>query len=230
MSKHRQTPHIRPVGDAALLIEYEERVDLQVNRAVHAADQIINQRQFPGFIESIPAYRSLLVQYNPDLINYEQLVDLLNDLLAGINPDFAFKNTKRLTIPTIYGGKYGPDLAYVAEFHSLSVQQVIERHTAREYPVYMMGFTPGFPYLGGMDSEIATPRLVTPRTHVPAGSVGIAESQTGIYPIGSPGGWRIIGYTPLKLYDPERSPPFLVSPGDVLVFESIPEEGITYVV
>ena len=125
---------------------------------------------------------------------------------------------RRIEVPVRYGGAGGPDLEAVAAYHKLSIDEVVRLHTSREYTVYMMGFTPGFPYMGTLDSKIATPRLKTPRTRVPAGSVGIAEAQTGIYPIESPGGWQILGHTSLKLFDPEAAQPFLLSPGDRVQF------------
>jgi KipI family sensor histidine kinase inhibitor len=117
-----------------------------------------------------------------------------------------------------YGGSLGPDLEFVAQHNGLIPDDVIRRHMARDYPVYLIGFTPGFPYLGGLDESIAAPRLPAPRQQVPAGSVGIAGQQTGIYSVDSPGGWRLIGWTPLKLFDPARQPPSLLAPGDVVRF------------
>jgi inhibitor of KinA len=129
--------------------------------------------------------------------------------------------SRRITIPVVYGGDYGPDLGYVAKFHGLSEEQVVKLHSEREYTVYMMGFVAGFPYLGEVSDEIATPRLETPRLKVPAGSVGIAEKQTGIYPCEAPGGWRIIGRTPIKLFNPLREPSAMLKPGDKVKFKPI---------
>jgi KipI family sensor histidine kinase inhibitor len=128
------------------------------------------------------------------------------------------KPARRVEIPVQYGGDHGPDLQAVAQAHGLTPEDVIRIHSQRDYLVYMMGFTPGFPYLGEMDPQLATPRLSTPRSRVPAGSVGIAGEQTGIYPVDSPGGWRIIGWTAQRLFDPDRQPPFLLAPGDVVRF------------
>jgi KipI family sensor histidine kinase inhibitor len=127
-------------------------------------------------------------------------------------------------IPTLYGGEMGPDLVFVAEHNGISIDEVIKIHSGAEYRVYMLGFSPGFPYLGGMPKSIETPRLSSPRTVIPAGSVGIAEKQTGIYPNASPGGWRLIGQTPIRLFDPETYPPALLRPGDQVQFVPIDQE------
>ena len=131
---------------------------------------------------------------------------------------------RKIVVPVVYGGEYGPDLGSVARYHGLLEEQVVKLHSEREYRVYMIGFVAGFPYLGEVPDEIATPRLGTPRLKVPAGSVGIAEKQTGVYPCEAPGGWRIIGRTPLKLFDSVRQPPALLESGDVVRFEAISEE------
>ena len=132
-------------------------------------------------------------------------------------------NSRTVEIPTLYGGENGPDLSFVAEHNGLTVEEVVRIHSSRDYPVYMMGFTPGFPYLGGMDGRIAAPRLNSPRTNVPAGSVGIAGEQTGIYPMESPGGWQIIGRTETTLFDPNHEKPFLLAPGDQVRFVPVNE-------
>ena len=126
-------------------------------------------------------------------------------------------------LPVLYGGEYGPDIEKVAEHAGMAVDEMIGLHSGTGYLVYMLGFTPGFPYLGGLDDRLATPRVATPRLRIPAGSVGIAESQTGVYPLTSPGGWNIIGRTPLALFDPTREPPSLLAPGDVVRF--VPLDG-----
>jgi inhibitor of KinA len=124
-------------------------------------------------------------------------------------------------IPTVYGDEWGPDLNDVAAYHNLSPEEVVSIHSGSTYLVYFMGFTPGFPFFGGMSEKIATPRLASPRVSIPAGSVGIANNQTGIYPVSSPGGWRLIGRTPLQFYNPEREQPFLLNPGDYVKFKPI---------
>jgi KipI family sensor histidine kinase inhibitor len=131
---------------------------------------------------------------------------------------------KIVEFPTVYGGEYGPDINFVAEHNNITVDEVIKIHTGTDYLVYMMGFTPGFTYLGGMSNKIATPRLSSPRTKIPAGSVGIAGAQTGMYPSETPGGWQLIGRTPLKLYDPDKEPPVMLSAGDYVRYVSVSEE------
>ena len=216
-----QTAKYLPVGDKALLVEFGNTISLDINRKVHALDHAIAQLQPQGVLECVPTYRSLLVYYDPLKTNYEQLVFRFRDVEARLH-EFEVSTYKRIVeIPTIYGGEYGPDLKYVAESHSLSEDEVVRFHNRREYTVYMIGFVAGFPYLGVVADEIATPRLKTPRLRVPAGSVGIAEKQTGIYPCESPGGWQIIGRTPVKLFDPKEHPPALIHPADIVKFKPI---------
>ncbi|MDU2065933.1 MAG: 5-oxoprolinase subunit PxpB, partial [Sporomusaceae bacterium] len=177
-----------------------------------------------GVKELIPTYRSLLIDFDPSLVSRDSLqksVLALQEELAG---EAQAGKVRLLHFPVCYGGEYGPDLAFVAEHHQMKEDEVIAIHTSVPYLVYMLGFTPGFPYLGGMSEKIATPRLAKPRTAIPAGSVGIAGSQTGFYPIESPGGWQLIGRTPLPVFAPESSQPFVVAAGDYLLFESVSQQ------
>ena len=210
-------PYYKPAGDSALLVVFGSEIDLQTNQKVHELDKLLRQTALDGVGESIPTYTSLLLYYDPCKLGYGQVLDWVKQQMDVI-PPFNPANSRLVEIPTRYGGEFGPDLEHVASHNQLSLEEVIRIHSTPEYPVYMMGFTPGFPYLGGMDSAIATPRLSTPRTHVPAGSVGIAGSQTGVYPIESPGGWQIIGRTTLSLFDITRETPFLLTPGDRVKF------------
>jgi KipI family sensor histidine kinase inhibitor len=174
-------------------------------------------------VDLVPSYRSLLVYYDPLHTSLPELEERLTALEQDL--DQAVLNAPRVVeIPTLYGGEYGPDIGQVAKHNGLAPEEVIQIHSAGEYLVYMMGFTPGFPYMGGMSERIATPRLQTPRTAIPAGSVGIAEQQTGVYPIESPGGWQLIGRTPVQLFDPQREPPVVVTVGDYIRFTPITEE------
>ncbi|RLF75230.1 allophanate hydrolase, partial [Thermococci archaeon] len=172
-------------------------------------------------IEVVPTYTSIYVYYDPLKIGYSEVVEAVKPFL---NAEPKKEKARIIEIPTAYGGEFGPDIEFVAEYNGLSVDDVIEIHSKPLYRVYMLGFTPGFAYLGGMDERIATPRLEKPRLKVPAGSVGIAGKQTGIYPLESPGGWRLIGRTPLKLFDANREPPTLLQPGDYIKFVPISEE------
>lgn len=210
-------PRLVPLGDAALLVEFGREIDLAVNRRIHALDARLRAHQIPGVIENVPAYTSLLVHYDPLLLTYAQVFDWVSSQLHQVNAQTSIPR-RRIEVPVRYGGENGPDLEFVAAYHALSAGEVARIHAGREYLVYMMGFTPGFPYMGKLDEAIATPRLDTPRTHVMAGSVGIAGAQTGIYPISSPGGWHIIGHTALGLFEPEADQPFLFSPGDTVQF------------
>jgi len=210
-------PVYKPVGDHAILAVFGETIDLQVNRRVHALDRLFAREPFEGQIETVPTYNSFLLYYDPLRVDYAQA---LQEIQARVQQlELADAQPARLVeIPVRYGGEYGPDLDFVARHNRLSPEEVIRIHTSRDYPVYMMGFTPGFPYLGGMDERIAAPRLPSPRTLVKAGSVGIAGAQTGVYSIDSPGGWQLIGWTNVKLFDPEAEQPFLLAPGDVIRF------------
>ena len=220
---HPTSKHL-PVGDRALMVELGNTIDPEINRRVHQLDRAISQAQIQGVEECVPTYRSLLVYYDPLKKSYERLVFELKDFEEKLDELTVSTQKKVIEVPLVYGGSYGSDLNYVAEYHNLTEEEVIQLHSDREYLVYMIGFMAGFPYLGEVADEIATPRLKTPRLKVPAGSVGIAEKQTGIYPYESPGGWQIIGRTPVKLFDPERRPPALIQPGDTLKFKPIDSE------
>ena len=210
----------KPLGDSALLVSFGEVIDEEINDRVHALARTIERVNFEWLVEVVPAYSSLAVIYDPALIDFEGVK------LAVEGLEFSARKFegKLVKIPVLYGGEYGPDLEFVAQYNGLTPGEVIEIHSRPTYRVYFLGFLPGFAYLGGMDERIATPRLETPRLKVPAGSVGIAGKQTGIYPLESPGGWRLIGRTPLRLFDPSKEPPTLLQPGDRIRFVPIGEE------
>ena len=210
-------PIIRPLGDSALLVQLGEGIDVTVNRRVHALAALLRASPFDGLVETVPAYRTLLIHYDPLILTEAEIRRWVLRKLDQLE-DIHSQKPRQLIIPVRYGGEYGSDLEYVADYHRLRVEDVIRIHSQKIYTVYMMGFTPGFPYMGALDDAIVTPRLETPRTHVPAGTVGIAGSQTGIYPIDSPGGWRLIGHTSVGLFDPQGDTPFLFSPGDEVRF------------
>ncbi len=206
-----------PAGDQGLVVEFGNVIDPTVNRRVHDLAQAITDAKLTGILDLVPTYRSLLVMYDPLSHSYNGMKFTLSSLLEGMT-ESELASPKVVEIPVIYDAEYGPDLDFVCQHSGLSHKEVIEIHSNATYLVYMLGFTPGFPYLGGMDDRIATPRLKTPRTSIPAGSVGIAEKQTGVYPIESPGGWQLIGYTPIKLFDPAREEPVLLEPGNYVRF------------
>jgi len=207
---------IKPFGDRAALVEFTALIDSSINAAAVALTNSL--RMCPGIIEVTPSYRSVLLEYDPVFYTYPAIVELVQT--APIS--FTTTDSKTVCeIPVCYGGEYGPDIDTVARLNSITVNEVISIHSEREYQVYMLGFLPGFPYLGGLSSKIATPRLDNPRLVIPAGAVGIAGTQTGIYPINSPGGWQLIGRTPLKLFDPNRPQPFLLAAGNWLRFVPI---------
>jgi len=210
-------PRIVPLGDSALLVQLGDEIDSNTNQCVHALAALINHSHFDGVIETVPAYATLLVHYDPLILSFGQLKNVLREKMAQIE-DNAPRTQKRVDVPVRYGGEYGIDLESVARHCRLSVEEIIRIHSERIYTVFMMGFTPGFPYMGKLDDALITPRLELPRTHVPAGTVAIAGSQTGIYPIASPGGWQLIGWTPLQLFNPDSESPFLFSPGDEVKF------------
>jgi len=170
-------------------------------------------------VGGVPAYSSLAVIYDPTLIDFGGV----KRAVEGVEASAESFEGELVEIPVVYGGEYGPDLEFVAKHSGLSVDEVIEIHSKPVYRVYFLGFLPGFAYLGGMDERIAAPRLERPRLKVPSGSVGIAGKQTGIYPIESPGGWRLIGRTPLRLFNPEKEPPTLLQPGDRVKFVPVDE-------
>jgi inhibitor of KinA len=207
----------QPVGDAALLVTLGSAIDIAVNRQVHTLRQALQQDPLDGYIAAVPAYCTLLVHFDLLLTDYQQVLAWVKARAAFLL-DAVVLTPRRIEIPVVYGGKAGPDLDFVADYHHIAVEEVVRIHSSVIYQVYMLGFTPGFAYLGGMDFAIATPRLPKPRTQVPAGSVGIAGEQTGVYPLETPGGWRIIGGTPLRLFDPLAEPPVLLAPGDEVRF------------
>lgn len=216
-------PTYRIMGDRALLVELGDEISPSVNRKVRELFITLERHSIDGLVEAVPSYRSLLIVYNPQKITFSALRETLDDLQKTMDPS-QIPEPKTMKIPVVYGGEYGPDLAWVARYHGIAPEEAIIRHTGNIYQVYMIGFTPGFAYMGELPENIATPRRETPRTAVPAGSVGIAQSQTGIYPVESPAGWQIIGQTPLRLFDETNWPPALLEMGDSIQFFPIKEE------
>lgn len=218
-------PDIRilTAGDSALLIEFGKDINPETNRKITALVQLMREQHIEGIVDVIPAFCSLLINYDPRVLSYEELKERMEHLLKMEAKTEATR--KRIFgIPVCYGGEYGPDIENIAEHAGLSVEEVIKIHSSKDYLIYMLGFLPGFTYLGGLDERIHTPRLASPRLKIRAGSVGIGGSQTGIYPLDSPGGWQLMGMTPVRTYDPERQTPILVEAGDYIRFIPIDEE------
>jgi inhibitor of KinA len=223
MTVYYDPPRFLPCGDTGLSVEFADGIDRLVNDRVQRLFRYLRAKSFPGIVDLNPTYRSLFIQYHPWDCSFENLVLRVEQGL--MTPDEGpARKADPVRIPVCYGGVYGPDMDEVAAIHGMSPEQVIRLHAAPEYYVYMIGFTPGFPYLGGLDARLFTPRKNEPRKLVCAGSVGIADRQTGIYSIDSPGGWQLIGKTPLRLFDRQRSDPFLLSPGDSLQFVPITKD------
>lgn len=209
-------------GEKGLVVDFGNVIDPGVNDSVHRLAQSIRTNIADDVIEIIPTYRSLMVYFDPLGISRDAIIEKIRPLLHSTVESRDQENTATVvSIPVCYGADYGPDLEFVADHNKLTAQEVIAIHTSKPYQVYMLGFTPGFPYLGGMSERIAAPRLAQPRVSIPAGSVGIAGSQTGIYPIESPGGWQLIGRTPLKVFNPGSPNPFLIAAGNFLQFAAI---------
>lgn len=207
-------------GDSAVTVEFGNEISEAVNARVRAFGLALEERGLPGIVEMVPTYRSLMVHYDPGVISCRALEEQLEALLGQMDR-IALPPASVLEIPVLYGGEEGPDLEFVANHAGKTAEEVIQIHSAPEYLIYMLGFTPGFTYLGGMDPAINTPRLDTPRVKIPAGSVGIAGAQTGVYPIDSPGGWQLIGRTPVKMYAPEREHPILPEAGQYIRFRPV---------
>lgn len=210
-------------GDCAVTVELGQEIHPAVNARVRAAQLALERAALRGVVELVPTYCALTVHYDPGILCYDILQEHLQQLLSHLN-EAQLPPATVLEIPVLYGGECGPDLAAVSQHCGLSQAEVIQCHSDPEYLIYMLGFTPGFPYLGGMDHRLATPRLEVPRVRIPGGSVGIAGTQTGIYPIDSPGGWQLIGRTPVRLYDPARATPILARAGDYLKFFPISQQ------
>ncbi|MDQ0254676.1 inhibitor of KinA [Evansella vedderi] len=216
--------NISPLGDKALRIELGKEVSPEINHKIRSFILVLKRELIHGVKELVPAYCTVTLFYDPMLITYHELTAKLYKLKEHLG-SIELPPAKIIHIPTCYGGEFGRDLHYVADFHGISVEEVISLHSKTSYLIYMIGFSPGFPYLGGMSRQLATPRLDIPRERVAAGSVGIAGEQTGIYSVETPGGWRIIGKTPLRLFDPDNIPPILLEAGNYIKFDPIsPEE------
>ena len=216
-------PTISPVGDRAISIDFGQVIDPTINRHIRQTIERIKELQLEGIIELVPTYCALLVEYDAMLYSYSEICNIIEPTLEEGMTNTTNELVTVVEVPTVYGGEFGPDLSFVASHNHLSEDEVISIHSGTDYLVYMLGFIPGFTYLGGMDSRIATPRLSSPRTLIPAGSVGIAGEQTGTYPSDSPGGWQIIGRTPVTMYDMSKAQVALLKAGDYVRYVPIDE-------
>jgi KipI family sensor histidine kinase inhibitor len=213
------------MGDRALLVELGDQISPLINEKVRELFLKLDRSPPEGIVELVPSYRSLMVVYDPMKTEQDRLRQDILGLHQATDPSLV-PEPKTLRVPVVYGGEYGPDLEWVAAFHKISTEEVIGLHVGTTYRVYMIGFTPGYPYLGELPETLATPRRKTPRTVVPQGSVAIAQRQTGIYPVQSPGGWHILGWTPIKLFDATQWPPTPLEMGDRVRFFRIQKEEI----
>lgn len=225
--KQKGAYQLFPLGDSAIVIKFGDQIRPEVYKKVQGAAALLASRRLPGVIELVPAYTTLTIYYNPWqvsimgefnpwLVMQKHVQEILQQ--ADELPDMP---QRVVEVPVCYAPAFGPDLDFVARYHQLRIEEVVKIHTEAEYLVYMLGFVPGFPYMGGLDIKIATPRKGNPRPVIPAGSVGIAGEQTGIYPFSTPGGWQLIGQSPLCLFDPAREPPTFLRAGDQVKFVPI---------
>jgi inhibitor of KinA len=206
-------------ADSALIVEFGDRVDRAVSDQVLMLAGRIDALAIPGVVELVPTFRSLMVHYDPLRTSARELVAIITEALASGS---ALERKRRLwRVPVCYEREFAPDLESVAQATGLSTGEVVRLHAATRYHVYMIGFVPGFPYMGDLADALVLPRRVDPRIHVPPGSVSIATTLTAIYPLDSPGGWHLVGTTPIRMFDPQGAPPGLFAPGDAVEFEAI---------
>lgn len=219
------------INEETIMIYFEQQIDPSTFKEVQKVEKYIKDQQHEAIIEVIPSYRAIMLHID---ITKQSLVKVVNELnleqLNKLDFDENLNKVKIINLPVLYGGNYGPDIQEVAKHNQLSIEEVIKLHTENTYLIYMLGFMPGFPFLGGLNSKLATPRREEPRTSIPAGSVGIANNQTGLYPKQSPGGWQIIGRTPITVFDILRTPMCLYESGDYIKFYSIDESTFEQIV
>lgn len=214
-------PRILTAGDGCVVVEFGDAIDMAVNAKVASLAAAIQETPFAGLRDLVPTYRSLAVYFDPETANVEKLYARLEAMSRQVGQGKAEGTKRTIIVPTLYGGEFGPDMKDVAEHTNLSEDEVIRRHAGKDCYCYMLGFTPGYSYLGGMDPALEVPRLKNPREIIPAGSVAIGGKQTGIYSIASPGGWRLIGRTPMRMFDPQRAPAIFLEAGMWVRFRPI---------
>lgn len=214
----------KPAGDSAAILYLRGATPEEAAVRMRQLLEQVDREPPPGLVDATPALSSILLSYNPLVTTAEELRERLTQLSISVADQESGPDVRE--IPVLYGGDAGADLSAIADAAGLSEQQAIELHASQEYTVLFLGFTPGFPYMGPLPPQLRTPRLVTPRVEVPPGSVALAEDQTGIYPVASPGGWKLIGRTPLRLFDTRNTPPALLRPGDRVRF--VPVDTASY--
>lgn len=227
MEENKFKAEISQISETSALVEFGKVISEEINKKVRTFCAYLDEYPFKGMIEYVPAFTSVSIIYNPLDVNsespYEVVKDILDKIISKLN--FSSMDEENIVqIPVCYDGEFGQDIEHVAKINNITVDEVIKIHSQGKYLVYMIGFAPGFPYLGGMSEKISAPRRESPRTAIPAGSVGIAGMQTGVYPIETPGGWQLIGRTPLKMFDLNRNPKSLLKAGDVAKFYPISYE------
>ncbi|NCD69043.1 5-oxoprolinase subunit PxpB [Mucilaginibacter agri] len=223
---------IYSLSEQSVTLEFGHEISEELHHQISSFDRLIHSNTFAGFKTTVPAYSTLSIFYDilevsqsdmPGEDCFTKVSNYLHQLQSEqlTQPNTPNNSITNITIPTCYGGEYGEDIAEVAQLNNLSIDEVISLHSTAIYKVYMIGFVPGFAYLGGMDQRLATPRKPSPRKAIPAGSVGIAGEQTGIYPLETPGGWQLLGRTPIKLFDANKAQPSLLKAGDQVKFQPI---------
>lgn len=213
-----------PAGNEAVVVEFGQIISEEINFRVHALAAFIRNRRISGIREVLPTFRSLMIFYDSNTITYRTILKEIRKFKKLTAENKEKEEKKVLLVPCCYGSAFGPDLKEMAAALNMSEQEIIQIHTQNNYKIYMIGFLPGFVYLGNLDERIHAPRLETPRTAIPARSVGIGGSQTGVYPLQSPGGWRLIGSTPLDFYNPKSPEPILCKAGEYIHFFSVNEK------
>ncbi|ARJ49915.1 5-oxoprolinase subunit PxpB [Staphylococcus lutrae] len=222
--------NFRQISEQAFMIYFKAEISEDVYNQVNRVASYLRTQQHLHIKEVVPSYRAIMVYFDGLHTNYETLIQALQlEHFGNKQAQLYDKQSRVVNIPVIYGGKWGPDIDIVAAHHDLTIDEVIQYHTETFYLIYMIGFMPGFPFLGGLNPKLHTPRKEEPRIKIDAGSVGIANNQTGLYPSDSPGGWQIIGRTPIDIYNPRRHPKILYQPGDKVKFYSIDEETFLHI-
>ena len=214
-------PLITNAGDQAITITFGETIDTQISNFVFEVSESLRSFQLEGILDIIPSYCSIMIQYDPLIITSSYIYAVCKELCSAIKLNPSSKKSRMISIPVLYEKEYAPDLEFVSKHTGLSIDEIIKIHTTHIYTIFMIGFTPGFPYMGISPKKLAVPRKTTPMQQILAGSIGLAENQTGIYPIESAGGWQIIGNTPIIFFDISLTIPSLFNIGDQIKFEAL---------